>query len=429
MEFCRSHPERVEGLILAATFPQAETDSGTRQRHPSAERPLTEGMASYAEELLPRMLAPRSIEAFPEVADHVSKMMHSAPPSGAAAALRGRAGRPDYREVLERFEGPSLIVVGDEDTYTTLEDARGMHALLRHSRLLCMRGVGHLPNLERPAAFNAALDEFLGRIALDGVHARRNVSSGTVMVTGATSGFGAAIARRFAEGGSGVIALGRRRERLEQLQAAYGKERVHVLCVDVADRRAVHEAMAALPAAVADIDCLVNNAGLALGLGSAHESSLSEWDRMIDTNVRGLLYITRAVLPGMVERDRGLIVTLGSIAGTYPYPGGNVYGATKAFVRQSSLNFRSDLHGTGVRVTCLEPGMCGGTEFSVVRFGGDPVKAGAVYDGLRPLSAEDIAATVAWIASRPAHVNVNLMELMPVCQSFAALRVHRVAQK
>ena len=174
MEFCRSHSERVEGLILVATFPQAETDSGKRQRYASAERLLTEGMAGYAEELLPRMLAARSIEAFPEVADHVSKMMHSAPPLGAAAALRGRAERPDYREVLERFEGPSLIVVGDEDSYTTLGDAKRMHSLLRHSRLLCMRGVGHLPNLERPRVFNAALDEFLGRIALDGVHARRN---------------------------------------------------------------------------------------------------------------------------------------------------------------------------------------------------------------------------------------------------------------
>lgn len=177
MDFCRSHPERVEGLILAATFPEAETDNGKEQRYASAERLLIDGMANYAEELLPRMLAARSIEAFPEVVDHVSKMMLSAPPSGAAAALRGRAERPDYREVLERFEGPSLIVVGDEDSYTTLGDAKCMHALLRHSRLLCMRGVGHLPNLERPAVFNAALDEFLGRIALDGVHARRNASS------------------------------------------------------------------------------------------------------------------------------------------------------------------------------------------------------------------------------------------------------------
>ncbi len=249
------------------------------------------------------------------------------------------------------------------------------------------------------------------------------------MATGATSGFGAAIARRFAESGSRVIALGRRSERLEQLQAAYGKERIHVLCVDVADRSAVEEAMAALPAAVTDIDCLVNNAGLALGLGSAHESSLTEWDQMIDTNCRGLTYITRAVLPGMVARDRGLIVTMGSIAGTYPDPGGNVYGAIKAFVRQFSLNLRSDLHGTGVRVACIEPGMYGGTAFSVVRFGGDTAKAAAVYDGLQPLSAEDIADTVAWIASRPAHVNVNLVELMPVAQSFAPFRVHRAAQK
>ena len=429
MEFCRSHPDRVEGLILAATFPQAETDDGKRQRYASAERLLIEGMASYAEELLPRMLAARSIEAFPEVADHVSKMMHNAPQSGAAAALRGRAERPDYREILERFEGPSLIVVGDEDSYTTLEDAKRMHALLRHSRLLCMHGVGHLPNLERPAVFNAALEEFLGRIALYGAHGRRDTPIGSVMVTGATSGFGAAIARRFAENGSRVIALGRRRERLEQLQATYGKERVHILCVDVADLSAVHEAMATLPPAVADIDCLVNNAGLALGLGSAHESSLTEWDQMIDTNCRGLMYITHAVLPGMVARDRGLIVNMGSIAGTYPYPGGNVYGATKAFVRQFSLNLRTDLHGTGVRVACIEPGLCGGTEFSVVRFGGDTAKAGAVYDGLQPLSAEDIADTVAWIASRPPHVNVNLVELMPVAQSFGPLRVHRVAQK
>ena len=429
MEFCRSHPERAEGLILAATFPQAETDSGKRQRYASAERLLIDGMASYAEELLPRMLAPRSIEAFPEVADHVLKMMHSAPPSGAAAALRGRAERPDYRDVLERFEGPSLIVVGDEDSYTTLEDSKRMHALLRHSRLLCMRGVGHLPNLERPAVFNAALEEFLGRITLCGVHERFNASSGTVLVTGATSGFGAAIARRFAENGSRVIALDRRRERLEQLQSTYGNERIHILCVDVADLSAVQDGMAALPAAVADIDCLVNNAGLVLELGSAHESSLSEWDQMIDTNGRGLMYITRAVLPGMVARGHGLVVNMGSIAGTYPYPGGSVYGATKAFVRQFSLNLRTDLHGTGVRVACIEPGMCGGTEFSVVRFGGATAKAATVYDGLQPLSAEDIADTVAWIASRPPHVNVNLVELMPVAQSFGPFRVHRVAKK
>jgi pimeloyl-ACP methyl ester carboxylesterase len=166
MELCRLHPERLQGLILAATFPQAETAGGKRQRYATAERLLAQGMAAYAEELLPRMLAARSIEAFPEIAEDVSRMMRSAPPAGAAAALRGRAERPDYRQALERFEGPTLIVVGDEDSYTTLEEAKGMHALLRHSRLLCMRGVGHLPNLERPTAFNAALEEFLGRIAV-----------------------------------------------------------------------------------------------------------------------------------------------------------------------------------------------------------------------------------------------------------------------
>jgi 3-hydroxy acid dehydrogenase / malonic semialdehyde reductase len=425
MELCRAHPERLQGLILAATFPQAETDSGKRERYATAERLLTEGMATYAEELLPRMMAARSIEAFPEVADHVIGMMRSAPPSGAAAALRGRAERPDYREALERFEGPTLIVAGDEDSYTTLEQVEGMHALLGHSRLLWLRGVGHLPNLERPTAFNAALEEFLGRIAVDRSDYSPIESRGTVLVTGATSGFGAVIARRFAESGSRVIALGRRGERLEQLQAAYGKERVHMLRVDVADRIAVGKAMAALPSGLRDIDCLINNAGLALGLHPAHEASLADWDQMFDTNCRGLAYVTRAVIPGMVRRGRGLIVNMGSVAGTYPYPGGNVYGATKAFVRQFSLNLRSDLHGTGVRVACIEPGMCGGTEFSTVRFGGDTARAAAVYKGLRPLTAGDIADTVAWIASRPAHVNVNLVELMPVAQSFGPFRVHR----
>ncbi len=425
MELCRSHPERLDGLILAATFPQAESDSGKRLRYETAERLLTEGMTAYAAELLPRMMAAGSIDAFPEVADHVMTMMRRAPPSGAAAALKGRAERPDYREALERFAGPTLIVVGDEDSYTTVEDAERMHVLLGRSRLLRMRGVGHLPNLERPAAFNAALEEFLGRITADRKEERRGGSSGIVMVTGATAGFGAVVARRFAESGSRIIALGRRRERLEQLQAAYGKEAVHVLTVDVADRIAVEKAMAALPPAFRSIDCLVNNAGLALGLASAQQSSLADWDRMIDTNCRGLAYVTRAVLPGMVARGRGLIINMGSVAGTYPYPGGNVYGATKAFVRQFSLNLRSDLHGTGVRVACIEPGMCGGTEFSAVRFGGDAAKAAAVYEGLQSLTAEDIADTVLWIASRPMHVNVNIVELMPVAQSFAAFQVHR----
>lgn len=165
MELCRMRPERVRGLILAATFPRPETASGKAQRAATAERLLREGMDAYAEELLPRMLSPGSIEAFPEVAQHVLTMMRKAPPAGAAAALRGRAERPDYNEVLERFGKPALIVVGDEDHFTTRQDAEQMHALLESSRLMWLRGVGHMPNLERPAAFNAALDEFLGRIA------------------------------------------------------------------------------------------------------------------------------------------------------------------------------------------------------------------------------------------------------------------------
>jgi pimeloyl-ACP methyl ester carboxylesterase len=165
MELCRAYPERVRGLVLAATFPQAETAAGKLQRTSTAARLLGEGMAAYAEELLPRMLSASSIEAFPEVAHHVLTMMRHAPPSGAAAALRGRAERPDYCDALERFAGRALIIVGEEDAFTTRQDAERMHALLKRSRLLWLPGVGHMPNLERPAAFNASLEEFLGEIA------------------------------------------------------------------------------------------------------------------------------------------------------------------------------------------------------------------------------------------------------------------------
>jgi 3-hydroxy acid dehydrogenase/malonic semialdehyde reductase len=170
---------------------------------------------------------------------------------------------------------------------------------------------------------------------------------------------------------------------------------------------------------------LVNNAGLAKGLEPAQRADLADWDQMLDTNCRGLVHCTRAVLPGMVERGRGHVVNIGSVAGTYPYPGGNVYGATKAFVRQFSLNLRSDLHGTGVRVTCVEPGMCEGTEFSLVRFAGDSSRADAVYEGFQALRAEDIAETVHWVTAQPAHVNVNTVELMPVAQSFGPFQVDR----
>lgn len=242
----------------------------------------------------------------------------------------------------------------------------------------------------------------------------------TVFVTGASSGFGAAIARRFVAEGHRVVAAARRTDKLAEL----GSD-VHAVALDVRDRAAVERAVADLPAEFAEIDVLVNNAGLALGLEPAHRADVDDWQRMIDTNCAGLVHCTREVLPGMVARRSGHVINMGSIAGTYPYPGGNVYGASKAFVHQFSLNLRSDLHGTGVRVTCVEPGMAGGTEFSTVRFQGDQDKANAVYAGMHPLSPEDIAETVYWAASLPEHVNVNAIELMPTAQSFAPFQVSR----
>jgi 3-hydroxy acid dehydrogenase/malonic semialdehyde reductase len=201
--------------------------------------------------------------------------------------------------------------------------------------------------------------------------------------------------------------------------------RCHTVVLDVRDRAAVERAVAALPAEFAEIDVLVNNAGLAAGLEPAQEAKLDDWDAMVDTNVKGLMYVTRTVLPGMVGRNRGHIINLGSVAGEFPYPGGNVYGATKAFVYQFTLNLRADLLKTHVRVTDIQPGLSGGTEFSKVRFGGDQAKADAVYRGTTPLSADDVADAVHWVATRPAHVNVNSLQLMPVDQAFAALAINR----
>lgn len=245
-----------------------------------------------------------------------------------------------------------------------------------------------------------------------------------VFVTGASAGFGAAIARRFAADGAHVVIAGRRGERLRKLAAELGPRALPVE-LDVRDKTAIDAVIAGLPADFASVDVLVNNAGLALGLEPAHQAQLADWEQMVDTNVKGLMYMTRALLPGMVERRRGHVINIGSIAGEWPYPGGNVYGATKAFVRQFSLNLRADLLGTKVRVTDVEPGLCGGTEFSNVRFHGDDARAAKIYENTTPLSAEDIADTVHWIATRPPHVNINTISLMPVDQAFSPLAVHR----
>jgi len=246
---------------------------------------------------------------------------------------------------------------------------------------------------------------------------------GTVFVTGASSGFGAAVARRFAADGARVVVTARRTDRLQDLKDEFGGQ-ILPIELDVRDRARVAAHVARLPDEFKAIDLLVNNAGLALGLNPAQDADLDDWDQMIDTNCKGLVYCTRAVLPGMVERGRGHVINLGSVAGSYPYPGGNVYGGTKAFVHQFSLNLRSDLHGTGVRVTCVEPGMAD-TEFSLTRFGGDQAKADAVYAGMQPLTPDDIAESIHWAATLPEHVNVNTIELMPTTQSFSPFQVAR----
>jgi 3-hydroxy acid dehydrogenase/malonic semialdehyde reductase len=249
-----------------------------------------------------------------------------------------------------------------------------------------------------------------------------DLSRATVFVTGATAGFGEACAERFARDGARLVVCGRRADRLEALAKRLSVP-VHVVILDVRDRRAAEAAVAALPRDFAAVDVLVNNAGLALGLEPAHRASVDEWEQMIDTNCRGLVVLTRALLPGMVERRRGHVVNIGSVAGTYPYPGGNVYGATKAFVHQFTLNLKADLIGTGVRVTSIEPAMAE-TEFSLVRLK-DPQKAKKVYEGMQPLTAVDIADAVHWCVTRPAHVNVNVLEIMPERQAFSAFAVKR----
>lgn len=245
----------------------------------------------------------------------------------------------------------------------------------------------------------------------------------TIVITGATAGFGKATAEVFLNNGWNIVAIGRRAERLAELKQAFG-ERVLPVTLDVRDRAKVAEALHKLPAPFNRPDVLLNNAGLALGLNRTPDISLDDWETMVDTNIKGMLYVTQALLPGMVERNKGHIVNLGSIAGTYPYPGSNVYGASKAFVHQFSLNLRADLLGSAVRVTSLEPGMAT-SEFSNVRFKGDAARADAVYQGTSPLRPEDIAEAVRWVVSLPAHVNINYLEMMTVDQAFDNFAVHR----
>jgi serine 3-dehydrogenase len=245
----------------------------------------------------------------------------------------------------------------------------------------------------------------------------------TVLITGATSGFGAATARRFARDGWQVVATGRRAERLTALADELGPDNVATATFDVQDSDAMQAALAALPESFKGIDVLVNNAGLALGTAPAAQADLSDWHTMIQTNVTALVTMTRHLLPTLIER-RGVIVNLSSTAATYPYPGGNVYGASKAFVTQFSLGLRSDLHGTGVRVTSIEPGMAE-TEFSVVRMGGNQQAADALYKGVHPITPQDIAETIYWVATLPPHLNVNRLELMPVSQSWGTFQIAR----
>ena len=247
----------------------------------------------------------------------------------------------------------------------------------------------------------------------------------TIFITGASSGFGAACARIFAAEGNRLILTARRIDPLLKLQEALGTEaEVHIIPLDVRDREAVQGAVEGLPERFRTVDILINNAGLALGLEPAHRVDLDDWETMVDTNIKGVMYCTRFVLPGMVARNHGHIVNISSTAGDWPYPGGNVYGGTKAFVTQFSRTLRCDLLGTRVRVSCIQPGMAE-TEFSAVRFKGDSDKAAGVYQGTEPLSADDIAETVRWVTCQPPHVNVNTLELMSIDQTWGPFAIHR----
>ena len=248
----------------------------------------------------------------------------------------------------------------------------------------------------------------------------------SVLITGASSGFGEACARKFAAQGLRLVLCARRADRLSALADELSQiTEVHSVILDVRDREAVFALPASLPEAFADVGILVNNAGLALGLGGADVASVDDWEAMVDTNIKGVMYLTQAMLPGMVARGGGHVVNIGSVAASWPYPGGNVYGGTKAFVQQFSRNLRADLLGKSIRVSNIEPGMCE-TEFSVVRFNGDEERAKQVYSGMQPLTGTDIAEIVYWVTALPPHINVNQLEVMPTAQAWGPFAVHRV---
>lgn len=244
----------------------------------------------------------------------------------------------------------------------------------------------------------------------------------TAFVTGATAGIGLATVRTLVGAGWRCVATGRRQERLDALVAELGADKVHAACFDVRDTAALDAALADLPADFREIDLLVNNAGLAQGLSSAQNANLDDWQTMIDTNVTAMVVLTRKLLPMLIER-KGAIIAIGSVAGNYVYPGGNVYAGSKAFVNHFTLALRADLHGTGVRVTSIEPGMVE-TEFTVVRTGSQQA-SDDLYRGTNPMTGQDIADTILWIAQLPSHLNINRLELMPVNQDFAGFRVAR----
>jgi NADP-dependent 3-hydroxy acid dehydrogenase YdfG len=250
-----------------------------------------------------------------------------------------------------------------------------------------------------------------------------------VLITGASSGFGEACARRFAEAGDDLVLCARRLDRLQALSDQLSSQtEVVIQTLDVTDPQAVDGFLEALPEASREIDVLINNAGLALGLQPAHQADLKDWQTMVDTNIKGLMHMTRLILPGMVERRRGHIINIGSVAGSWPYPGGNAYGASKAFVQQFSRGLKADLVGTPLRVTNIEPGLAE-TEFSLVRMKGDAQQAADVYQGTQPLTGEDIAEIIYWVTALPPHVNINALEVMPVCQAWSPFAVDRTLGK